>query len=161
MKQQIKFLGIMAVIITIMAACGQTGWKTVDMGDYKIHYPNSFELKATNKLKIFYYKSSSDTTMHMIVVDNFTSDLDGFVKNIEKAHREIPGTSSVESRRIQGDNFDIHETIAIRKETNEAVAQYCRVEKGKGYMLMMKTKSSEIDKHKTVAEEMMRRLEIK
>jgi serine/threonine-protein kinase len=174
----IKFIG-MVIILAVIVACGQNKqkkeqvettvkWNTFEQQDFKVQYPDSFELNT-----------SGDMGMTFILFSKLTSPQDKFRDNINLIIQDLTGLNMtldqyvaiseeqvvtmitngniIESKRIKRNNSEFQKIICtgIQGQFDLKFMQYYIIKDEKAYVLTLTAEVDQFDNYKNVGEKIM------
>ena len=173
-------LVLIAIIITVIAACGQSktegvpaGWKTFKQDNYSIQYPDSFELNTSGimgvKFALVLKQVSPDDLLreniNLIIEDLKGQDvsLKYYAEQAEKYIKMlITNVDIIENRIIEKDDPELLLIYTgIMGELKLKYEQRVVIKGGKAYVLTFTTEASKSDRHKEVVEQILNSFRVK
>ena len=186
--RQLQLLGFFALIVAF-AACGQSSqnesktevktetlenWKSLDVSDYSIQYPDTFDLDKSGQMGTSFILLSKQTSQQDLFRENVNLliqdlsgqniDLDKYVEISEgQIKTMITNGNLIESKRLTDKNKDFQRVIYTGKQGQYDLKwqQFYWVENKKAYVLTLTCEVNQYDKYVPVGEGIMKSFVIK
>ena len=168
-----RILIILTFTINTIFVFGQTEWKTLSENDFKIEYPDNWELNRSGLMGtkfILFSKLSKSTdkfreNINLIIQDLTGSNitLDKYVEISENQIRTLVTNGKIiESKRVSDNEFEYHKMVYTGKQGafDLKFIQYFWVLDNKAYVLTFTAEITEFDNFVQIGERIMNSFKI-
>ena len=168
-----RILIFLALTINSVFVFGQTEWKTISENNFKIEYPDNWELNKSGQMGtkfILFSKLSNSTDKFRENVNLIIQDLTGsnitLDKYVEISENQIKtlvvNGRIIESKRISDKEFEYHKMIYTGKQGvfDLKFIQYYWVIDNKAFVLTFTAEINEFDNFVQIGEKIMNSFKI-
>ena len=163
-----RILILLILTINSVFVFGQTEWKTISESNFKIEYPDNWELNKSGQMgtKFILFSKLSNSTdkfrknVNLIIQDLTGSNiqLDKYVEISENQIKTLVTNGKIiESKRISDEGSEYHKMIYIGKQGvfDLKFIQYYWVLNNKAFVLTFTAEINEFDKFVQIGEKIM------